>query len=99
MPSRQPLDKRLPREIDIKGIAVALAFLLIVTVFAAGRDNRSTSENRQSSSVSREIAPILTTKKTEELQPPDDSSASSIHPEGSMHSVESHVGAHRLATP
>lgn len=75
MPSRHRLQKDLPYEIDIKGIAVALAFLLSVGVFAVGRDDRPVSEDRQASSASMQIAQPITIEKTVEktdtLQHPD----------------------------
>ena len=72
MPPRHRLEKKLPHEIDIQGIAVALAFLVGIGVFALGRDDRRVSEDRRSPSVSMHIAPILTTEKTETLQQPDE---------------------------
>ena len=72
MPSPHRFEKKLPHEVDIMGIAVALAFLVSVIVFTGGRNNRSVSEDRQSPSVSMQIAPTLTMEKTETLQHPDD---------------------------
>ncbi|NGZ10774.1 MAG: hypothetical protein CV088_15535 [Nitrospira sp. LK70] len=75
MSSRHRLEKKLSQEIDevdIKGIAVALAFLVIVGVFAGGRDSHSVSGDRQSLSASVQSAPAVTMEKTETLQQPDD---------------------------
>lgn len=63
MPSRQPLEKTHPHEVDIMGIAVALAFLVSISVLAGGRDNRDVSEDGQPPSVSMQIAPTLTMKE------------------------------------
>lgn len=76
MPSRHRLEKkllekRLPHDVDLTGIAVALAFLVCVGLFAGDRDN-SGSEDGQSPSVSMHIAPTVTMEKTETLQHPDD---------------------------
>lgn len=76
MPSRHRLEKKLPHEIDIheidiKEIAVALAFLVGIGVFALGRDDPRVSEDRRSPSVSMQIAPILTTERNETLPQPD----------------------------
>ncbi|MDF0666937.1 MAG: hypothetical protein P0119_12805 [Nitrospira sp.] len=57
---------------DIKGIVVALAFLVIVGMFAGGRDAHSVSDDRQSLSASAQSAPTLTMEKPETLQQPDD---------------------------
>lgn len=75
MSSRHQIDEKLPQggdELDIKGIAVALTFLVGVGVFAGDRDNHSVSEDRQSLSASAQIAPTSTLEKTETLQQPDD---------------------------
>ena len=72
MPSRHRLEKKLAHEVDILGIAVALAFLVSVSMFTGGQGDRSVSEDRQSSSASMQIAPTLTMEKTEVLQHPDD---------------------------
>jgi hypothetical protein len=68
MPSRHRLEKKLAHEVDILGIAVALAFLVVISVFTGGEDDRSVSEDRQPSSASMQIAPALTMEKTEALQ-------------------------------
>ena len=78
MPSRHRLEKKLSQEVDavdIKGIAVALAFLIGVGVLAGDRDNRSVSEDRQAPSVSMETAPTVTMEKTETLPQSDGHSA------------------------
>jgi hypothetical protein len=72
MPLRHRLEKKLAHEVDIKGIAVALAFLLSVSLLAGSRDNPSVNEDRHSPSVSMQIAPILTREETETLQPSDE---------------------------
>ncbi len=70
MPLRHWLEKKLAHEIDIQGIAVALAFLVGVSVLGEGRDNGSVGENQQSPSVSMQLAPTLTMEET--LHDPDD---------------------------
>lgn len=75
MPPRHRLEKKLPHEVDIMGIAVALAFLVSVGLFAGGQDNRKVSEDRESPSVSMHIAPSLTMEKPETLEHPDDDPA------------------------
>ena len=72
MPSRHRLEKKLAHEVDILGIAVALAFLVSVSVFTGGQGDRSVSEDRQSSPASMQITPTLTMEKTEALQHSDD---------------------------
>lgn len=76
MPSRHRLEKKLSHEaateVDIKGMAVALAFLLSIGLFAGGRDNPTASEDQRSSSASMQTAQPLTSKKTETLQHADD---------------------------
>ena len=73
MSTRHRAEKSLPHEIDVKGIAVALAFLLGVGVFAVGRDNRPVSEDRRATSDSMQIAqPLIIIEKTETLQHSDD---------------------------
>lgn len=72
MPSRHRLEKKLPHDIDITGITVALIFLVSVAVFAGGHDNRNTTEDGRSPSASMQIAPTVTMEKTESLQKPDD---------------------------
>ena len=78
MSSHHRLEKKLSpasddREVDIKGTAVALAFLLSIGVFAGGRDSRTASENQQTiSSSSMQIAQPLNIERTETLQHPDD---------------------------
>ena len=72
MPSRHRLEKKLPHDVDLTGIAVALAFLVCVGLFAGGRDNSGGEEDGQSPSVSMHIAPTVTMEKTETLQHPDD---------------------------
>ncbi|HWF60129.1 MAG TPA: hypothetical protein VN666_07445 [Nitrospira sp.] len=72
MPSHHRLENKLHHDIDITGIAVALAFLVSVAVFAGGHDNRSATKDGQSPSASMQIAPTLTMEKTETLQHPDD---------------------------
>ena len=72
MPLRHQLEKKLAHEIDIKGIAVALVFLVSVSVLAEGRDNGSVGLDRQSPSVSMQLAPTLTMEETGTLQDPND---------------------------
>ncbi len=72
MPSHHRLEKKLPHEVDITGIAIALAFLVIVGVFAGGRDNRTVSKDGQPPPVSMQVAPTLTIEETEALQQPED---------------------------
>jgi hypothetical protein len=72
MPSRHRLEKKLPHHVDITGIAVALAFLVSVGLFAGGQDHHSVSEDRQSPSASLQTAPTVTMDKTETLQHPND---------------------------
>lgn len=72
MSTRHRVEKSLPHKIDVIGIAVALAFLVSVSLFAGGRDNRPVSENRPASSASMQIAKPLIIEKTETLQHPDD---------------------------
>lgn len=76
MPSRHRLEKKLSNEadmeVDIKGMAVALAFLLSISLFAGGQDNPTVSEDRRSSSASVQIAQPLTNEKTDTLQHPND---------------------------
>lgn len=74
MPSRHRLGTQLSNEvdIDIKGIAVALAFLVAVSVFAGGEDNPTASEDRASPVASIQIAPALTIEETEAVRHPDD---------------------------
>ena len=76
MPSRHRLEKKLShavdKEVDIKGIAVALAFLLSISLFAGGRDSPTVSEDRRTSTASMQIAQPLTVEKTEAFQHSDD---------------------------
>ena len=72
MPSHHRLEKKLPHEVDITGIAVALAFLVIVGVFAGGQGNRTVSEDGQPPPVSMQVAPTLAIEETEALQQPED---------------------------
>lgn len=72
MPSRHRLEKKLAHEVDILGIAVALAFLVSISVFTGGQNDRSVSEDREPSSASMQIAPTLTMEKTEALRHLDD---------------------------
>ncbi len=72
MPLRHWLEKKLAYEIDIQGIAVALALLVSVSVFAGGSDNGRGGEDQQSPSVSMQLAPTLNTEETGTLQDPDD---------------------------
>jgi len=76
MPSRHRIENKLShvvdREVDIKGTAVALAFLVSIGVFAGGRDSRTVSEDQQTTSSSMQIAQPLTIEKTETLQHSDD---------------------------
>lgn len=73
MPSRGLREKTRSHEVDIKGVAVALAFLLSISVFAGGRDDRSVNEDQPSPSVSMQISTPLSTDtgKTEALQTSD----------------------------
>lgn len=77
MPSCHRLGTTLSNEvgIDIKGIAVALAFLVSVSVFAGGRDNPTASEDRESPVVSMHIVPALTIEETGTVRHPDDDTA------------------------
>lgn len=72
MSSRHRLKKNLfneiDREIDIKGMAVAFAFLLSISLFAGGRDSGAVSQDRRSSSASMQIAQPLTIEKSEPFQ-------------------------------
>lgn len=80
MSSHHRLEKKLSQEVadvDVKGIAVAIAFLVGVGVFTGDRDNRSVSQDREAASVSMETAPAVTTEKTRTLQQPDGDSARS----------------------
>ncbi len=72
MSTRHRAEKSLPHEIDVKGIAVTLAFLLSLGVFAVGRDDRPVSEDQRATSDSLQIAQPLIIEKTETLQHPDD---------------------------
>lgn len=72
MPSRHRLEKKPPHNIDIAGIAVALAFLVGVGLFAGDQNDHSASEGRPSSTASLQIAPALTMEKTQSLQDPND---------------------------
>jgi len=72
MPPRRQLDKKVPHELDIKGIAVALAFLLGVGVYAGSRDHRSGGEDQQFQSASMHIEPMSTRDKTKSVQYSDD---------------------------
>lgn len=75
MSSCHRLEKKLSQEVDevdIKGIAVALAFLVSVGVFAGDRDSHSVSEDRQVPSASMETAPTVTMEKTKTLEQPED---------------------------
>lgn len=74
MPSRPRLEKKPPHTIDITGIAVALAFLVGVGLFAGEQNDHSASEDRPSSTASLQIAPAVTIEKTESLQDPNDDS-------------------------
>lgn len=74
MPSRPRLEKKPPHTIDITGIAVALAFLVGVGLFAGDQNDHSASEDRPSSTASLQIAPAVTMEKTESLQDPHDDS-------------------------
>ena len=71
MPSRHGVKKELPHELDLKGIAVALAFLLCVGGVAGSRDNRSASEDRQPLSASLHIEPTFVMEKSETVQNPN----------------------------
>lgn len=72
MPPRHRLQKKLPHNVDITGIAVALAFLVSVGLFAGSRDNHGVSEDQQSPSASQQTASTVTMDKTEALQHPND---------------------------
>jgi len=72
MPSRHRLEKKLPHNVDITGIAVALAFLVSVGLFAGGQDNHRVREDGQSPSASLQTAPTVTMDETETLQHPND---------------------------
>lgn len=72
MPSRHRLKKKLPHNVDITGIVIALAFLVGVALVAGDENDHSVSEDRQSPSASLQIAPAVTMEKTETLQHPND---------------------------
>jgi hypothetical protein len=55
-------------KLDIKGIAVAIAFLVTVSLFAGGRDAHTAGQNRQSSSISMQTDPTTSTEKTDSIQ-------------------------------
>ncbi len=59
-------------DIDIKGIAVALAFLVSVSVFAGNRDNPTASENRTPPVAAMQIAPTSTIEDAETIRRSDD---------------------------
>jgi hypothetical protein len=52
-------------KLDIKGIAVAIAFLLIVSLFAGGRDAHTAGQNRPTS---LQIAPTTSAEKPDPIQ-------------------------------
>lgn len=64
-------------DVDVKGIAVAIAFLVGVGVFTGDRDHRSVGQDRQATSASTETAPAVTMERTRTLQQPDGDSAPS----------------------
>lgn len=72
MPSRHRSEKKRAHEVDVKGIAVALAILVSIGVLAGGRDDRRVGEDRQSPSVSMQLTPALTMENAEALQHPDE---------------------------
>jgi hypothetical protein len=74
MPSRHRLEKKLPHNVDITGIVIALAFLLGVALVAGDENDHSVSEDRPSSTASLQTAPAVTMEKTESLQDPNDDS-------------------------
>lgn len=65
MPLRRRTEKKPPHKFDIKGIAVAIAFLVTVSLFAGGRDAHTAGQNR---SASLQIAPTTSTEKTDPIQ-------------------------------
>lgn len=71
IPSRHRSEKKHPHNIDITGIAVALAFLVGIGLFAGDQNDHSVSEDRQSPSASLQTAPTVTMDKTESLQDPN----------------------------
>lgn len=78
MSSRHRLGKKPSQEVadmDVKGIAVAVAFLVGVGVFTGDRDNRSVNQDREATSASTETAPAVTMEKTRTLQETDGDSA------------------------
>jgi hypothetical protein len=64
MPLRHRTEERLPHKLDIKGMAVAIAFLVTVSLFAGGRDAHTTGHR----SASVQIPPIMSTEKTDPIQ-------------------------------
>ncbi len=52
-------------KLDIKGMAVAIAFLLTVSLFAGGRDAHTAGQNR---SASMQIAPTTSAEKPDPIQ-------------------------------
>lgn len=98
MPSRHRSERKLPHEVDITGIAIALAFLVIVGVFAGGRDNHTVSDDGQSPSVSMQIEPTLTMEEAEALQQPEDKPAlSDTLP--TLSAPLNHASTHHSVTP
>jgi hypothetical protein len=71
MPSRHRLKKKLPHNVDITGIVIALAFLVGVALVAGDENDHSVNEDRQSPSASLQTAPTVTMDKTESLQDPN----------------------------
>jgi hypothetical protein len=71
MPSRHRLEKKLPHNVDITGIAVALAFLLGVGLVAGDEKDHMVNECGQSPSAALQTAPTVTMDKTESLQDPN----------------------------
>ena len=72
MPSRHRLEKKLPHNVDITGIAVALAFLMGVALVAGDENDHSVRQDRQSPSASQQTASTVTMDKTEALQHSND---------------------------
>ncbi|OQW37561.1 MAG: hypothetical protein A4E19_12840 [Nitrospira sp. SG-bin1] len=71
--------KKLAHELDVKGSAVALAFLLSVSVFAGDRDHRSLDEERQTKSASGQIEPTVTRENTETSQQDKTTPSETLH--------------------
>lgn len=65
MPLRRRTEEKLPHKLDIKGMAVAMAFLVAVSLFAGGRDAHTAGQN---GSASMPIAPTTSTEKTDPIQ-------------------------------